>query len=828
MHSWTALMRSVEGLLRRLARTSARELAFRGRERAYVASEALRYRAGRERWQREALLSRLSPASADLVAVRAALERRDWRAAGAALRQHFVGRRPRFVIDPASRDTFAAAARRQFPGCAEDAARRAAPLLEGRHDVLGYRDLPFAVGGSIDWHFDPAHRRRAPLRFWTRVPYLDPLSGDHKVIWEINRHQHWLALGRAAWLNDDRRCAAAAIQELESWLAANPPLAGINWASMLELGFRSISWIWALHLFAPLSDDADSEWIVDLLVGLDRQLEHVARHLSFYFSPNTHLLGEALALYVAGRALPELRGATRWEAIGRETLIRESRAQVHDDGGHAELSTHYHRYALDFYLLALVIARRTDDPAAATFAEVSARMATYCRAMAGDDGRLPTIGDDDGGLLFPMCGRAPSDASDSLALAAALLNRPALAVGDAPEEVFWMTGGAPMVAARSDSRETPSHWFPDTGYAVIRRGGVHAILDAGRHGFMNAGHAHADALSLVLSMDGRPMLIDPGTATYTMDAGTRDRFRSTAMHNTVVVDGRPQSVPSGPFHWQSRADARMDVWRAGGALTFVEGSHDGYLPVVHRRAVLTDGAVWLVADHVFGAGRHEAAAYWHFDPSWTLTPDGPREARLAHRDGAFAAIASTAGGLRHFHGDEAGLGWCAPVYGRIVAAPAVRFGSAGEQAFSFVTAVAAAATPVRLSAEPVGIEGGHEDGWQRVAAMVTRNDTRLLALFATPGSPEQPAATSGRAACRVALPEGKLTTDARAALLRFDRSGAPVSLDLVDARAATWTPVSGGDRAAVSVGPLAGAADLHLDAAELGRLGGGINVRRVG
>ena len=70
------------------------------------------------------------------------------------------------------------------------------------------------------------------------------------------------------------------------------------------------------------------------------------------------------------------------------------------------------------------------------------------------------------------------------------------------------------------------------------------MFDCGRHGFLNGGHAHSDALSVVLTVAGRALLVDPGTATYTMDPEMRDRFRGTAMHNTVLVNGRPQADPA--------------------------------------------------------------------------------------------------------------------------------------------------------------------------------------------------------------------------------------------------------------------------------------------
>lgn len=800
-------------LIRRLGRTTPDEVWFRSAQVACRAREYFGVAAGWERWDRRRLASRWHEGSADLRTASAALRAGDWSLADTAIRSHFQHRPRRFVIAPEDRAPLARAIRECHPSSESFAVARANLVMRGRHNLLGYRALEFGrgPGDDVDWHLDPVHGRRAPLGFWSRVPYLDPRIGDHKVIWELNRHQHWLALGRAAWLTGDGRYAARFTQELSSWLRANPPLTGINWSSMLELAFRAISWVWALHLFAEFTDESQEPAFVDLLLGLDRQLDHVARHLSTYFSPNTHLLGEGLALYVAGRSLPELKAADRWERIGRGILLREAHAQVHPDGGHAELSTHYHRYALDFYLLALVVARRTGDPAAEAFAAGVSRLALFCRALADDRGRLPTIGDDDGGMLFPICGRAPSDAADSLALAAALLDRPELGIGDLPEEAIWMLG-AEACSRLTDPAPAPpprSRLFPDTGYAVLRSADAHAIVDAGPHGFMNAGHAHADALSLVLSVDGRPLLIDPGTSTYTMDRERRDRFRSTAMHSTLVIDGRAQSVPDGPFHWATQAQARVDHWSAGGEYDYVEASHDGYLPLVHRRAVLrAPGGLWLVADHVLGTGRHQAEAYWQLSPDWSLAPGA---AAAIHADGTRAALASTAPHARDFHGDADGLGWCAPVYGQLEPAPTRRFSITADAPFSIITAIASGARSSDLAIRQAGVTVAAAGGWHGAGASVTTAARTALVIVATPLL-----ATDVRQAGAVhamTTPEGRFSTDARAAVLLFASDGSPDTLIAVDCTVVEWTG-EGGFR----LMPPPGEQDLHLDVVALRRL----------
>ena len=679
-------------LIRKLRSMGPDEVRFRTSSALRREAARLSYWAHRPAWRREALAGLLRTGDPSLQPVRAALRRSDWMAAHELFMQHIVTRPPRFVLTPTDRAGRIETIRRDFPGAAADAARRGENLLAGRFDLLGYQNLSFSQGGQrahVDWHFDPVHQRRGPKVFWSRVPFLEPECGDHKIIWELNRHQYLLKLGRAYWLSGDDRFRDGFVDYFDSWMADNRPLEGMNWASMLELGLRSISWIWALHFFARPSGAGLERlpWSVDVLIALDRQLSLVAQNLSRFFSPNTHLLGEALALYVAGRVLPELRHAPHWEHVGRTALLEQIGAQINKDGGHAELSTHYHRYTLDFYLLALAVARVTGDPAATTFGGACAALARFARSLADDNGMLPGIGDDDGGMLFPIAGRDPADASDSLQLAAELLDAPELAVGLPAEEVIWVLG-------RSNSRHEVARWpstaLTATGYFVSRTDrGDHLTVDAGPHGFLNGGHAHADALSVTLGVRGRRLLIDPGTGCYTINRALRDRFRSTEAHNTLVVDGRPQSVPDGPFHWRLVARGRVGDWQSGEAFDYFEGSHDGYSPVVHRRALLSRPGCWIFIDRVSGSGPHTAVAHWHLDPAWSTSLAGRCTVRASHEDGGTVWIAALADACEIVRGDanSSSLGWYAPVYGSILPTSTIQCSTAGDAPFDIVTVI---------------------------------------------------------------------------------------------------------------------------------------------
>src|SRR5207237_4294830 len=116
-----------------------------------------------------------------------------------------------------------------------------------RFDLLGYEDLDY--GPEIDWHLDLVHGRRGPRRPWFQISYLDfEEVGDSKITWELNRHQHLVTLAKAYRLTGDERYAREIHSQWRDWHAANPYPIGINWASTLEVGFRSLSWMWVYYL----------------------------------------------------------------------------------------------------------------------------------------------------------------------------------------------------------------------------------------------------------------------------------------------------------------------------------------------------------------------------------------------------------------------------------------------------------------------------------------------------------------------------------------------------------------------------------------------------
>jgi hypothetical protein len=224
-----------------------------------------------------------------------------------------------------------------------------------------------------------------------------------------------------------------------------------------------------------------------------------------------------------------------------------------------------------------------------------------------------------------------------------------------------------------------------------------------------------------------------------MDPDLRDRFRSTSMHNTVVVNGQQQSRPRGPFHWETAATARGFVWRASEACDYVEGTHDGYTPLAHTRSVLAlHGVGWLIVDHILGEGEADADASWHLARRWAAARGTERTVQLTWNE-ARTAIASTA--PIHIIEDVS-----SPVYGIVEPSPTLRATAAGVLPLSFATFIAA--TPdvaIDLHLETAAITDLPPAPWHAAAFEVSWRAGSLAVVTAIErtGAPERDNAAPG-------------------------------------------------------------------------------------
>jgi hypothetical protein len=250
-------------------------------------------------------------------------------------------------------------------------------------------------------------------------------------------------------------------------------------------------------------------------------------------------------------------------------------------------------------------------------------------------------------------------------------------------------------------------------------------------------------------------------------------MRSTALHNTLVLDGRSQSAPRGPFRWADTADAQVLRWRTNHAFDYFEGAHDGYRPAEHRRHVFVlHGDLMVVADLVRGPGVHNAAVHWHVDPRWTVRVSGQRVELMSDRQRCDLVVPS--GVVDRFVGDvETGLGWHAPLYGRIEPATTIRV-RAGSAAPFWVVSVfgldprnrvksadfLTVEAPAGGSGDAVGIQVNRETSVDNVAIAEAADGTRGTTWRA--GAIETDAhlvfwrTAHGRQMLKVALVDGSL------------------------------------------------------------------------
>ncbi len=611
-----------------------------------------------------------------------------------------------------------------------------------------------ACGETVAWQADPVSGRPWPRVFHSRVRIFsgDAGHGDVKYVWELNRHQWLPVLGKAYRLTGDETYARAGLQLVDSWMADNPYRVGINWASALEVAIRALSWCWAYSLFEGSAALTPARRAA-ILGSLAQHGQYIERHLSLYFSPYNHLIGEAAALFVLGSLFPQLPRAARWRDRGWAILDREAPKQFHPDGGSVEQATGYHHFTLGFYLQAVLVRVRQGGPLGHAWSGLE-RALEFSMYMTRPDGSTPMIGDADEGKALELAQPHLWDFRSFLAIGAVLFSRGDLkrVSGMYPADAAWLLGTSGRARYDSLGETAPGHTsraLSQSGYYVMRTSwdrDAHVLaLDCGElsagvcaDDTTSAAHGHADALSIEVAAYGDPLLVDPGFLTYNGDLEWHRYFRDTQAHNTVVVDGASQAEFRGRLKWSHGPRVEPHEWLTLGALEYADGSHFGYQrlasPVIHRRAVLFfKPDYWVVRDELLGGAAHTLDRYFHFATSEVV--QGLSNSVLTQRgtqpnlavipvEGHAAALDLTKDGT------APGAGWLAVGYERKARAAVARYRTISSLPCALHTVIA----PFRGTTPAFEVDPGHieSDGRSALARsfVVSRQGRRDVWAFA--------------------------------------------------------------------------------------------------
>ena len=315
----------------------------------------------------------------------------------------------------------------------------------------------------------------------------------------------------------------------------------------------------------------------------------IARRLEYFGDHHTsnHLANNGRGLFLLGLEL----GLGAAAELGGRILIEEAGRIFHDSGVLREGSSHYHCMVTRNYVECWLAARAYGRPEAAALEAVAGRALSAIPALTLTAG-MPLIGD-----ISPDC---PPPFLDGL--------RGSLSRG-------W-TGllAEREAAALSDLRDALGPADEDAlaaaGWLRARFGPWDGLWHAAPDGWSPMpGHGHQDCGAFEVHYGSERVFVDPGRGAYG-ETGEPARYRSGAVHNTLLVDGHDPYPPNRPYYtdvFRRRFGPPPETARTD---TGIELTHHGYrclsgVGAVTRRWAFTDRGFTL-HDRVEGSGSGHA------------------------------------------------------------------------------------------------------------------------------------------------------------------------------------------------------------------------------
>lgn len=490
-------------------------------------------------------------------------------------------------------------------------------ILRSAEQTLGHQfeylgsglvDMP-----SIRWHedFKSGHQWKKGV-FYLQQRKSTKKGADIKVPWELSRGHHLLWLGEAFVITEEDRFAKEIVDEIEDWWKENPFMYSVNWTCTMDVAIRAVNWLYAVAMVI------DSPTVSDVFV--EQFYRSLYQHGWFIFNnlertipySNNHLFSDLAGLLYLGLLFKDTKKGKNWLNYAIASLYEEIRCQVLPSGVHYERSVSYHRLMTEMVMASVYVLNRGGFTVPADIEYRVGSMLSYIRNYTKPNHLSPLVEDNDDGRFLPFVRRD-------------FRQHDYLLDPSGAENLIVANG----VNAVSFDKEPSSRLYSDAGHAVLRKDDVYLFVTNGEQSSYEVSrktvgtHTHNDKLSFELSLGSDDVIIDPGAYVYTPDPAKSNEFRSTAKHNTMVVDGEEQNIITPKNVFLATKNSRATQFNMP-SLSSVEGEYKTFKGgLTHfRRWNIEENEVFITDSLQKKGLNHSAVLSFHLAPDLVLNADG--------------------------------------------------------------------------------------------------------------------------------------------------------------------------------------------------------------
>ena len=460
----------------------------------------------------------------------------------------------------------------------------------------------------IDWQRDFISGFRWNSKtYYKNIRYGNNEGVDIKVPWELGRLSHLQILFYAWKFTQNEKYLNEFKNQIYDFIAFNPPRFGVQWTTAMDVALRAVNIIATYSLLVSSEADFDDDFKVILNDFLYSHLLHIMNNLEWSSGMRAnHYYANICGLIYLSAFLPTDTTTSFVFNFAMNEFLLETDYQFNSDGGNFEASIPYHHFSSEMLFQTFLMVSNLDRNKIGALVnnlnitnsnvfklhqDLLERIRNHHKAFELKDGRI----------VFPNDFITKFNKIENFTINLLSPNFTDYLIGDNDDGCFFrfmplinddysiQTGNRSELYKIAsflsrESKRKSFEFFENFGVYIFRNSHYEICVRCGSLGQNGkGGHAHNDQLSFELYAGNDLIICDSGTYNYTASPKSRNKFRSTESHNTLVLENYEQnpitSGRGGGLFWlKDKSKAKM-IEYSNSSFT---GEHFGY-SVPHRR-----------------------------------------------------------------------------------------------------------------------------------------------------------------------------------------------------------------------------------------------------